>query len=274
MSNSDLTNVLKLFCRLAGVINIIALIFLNHEYLSANLFSLLKRSDINENKEQEQDDEINDDYEEEENENENDGEGEGEDLSEFLNDENFEKFLQDCKFKFKNNLRSLYGILNKDHQFESINDIDPEDIEIEEDKYYPEEIDEIIEERIRDKYLKNFARFLINMKINKKKANANNNKNTNSYNEGQVKSNLIDEEKNENNINNDINVNKNETNFNFSKENLILFTGESIYSFIDIGLTYFTLCLLLLYVHELEQNIFILCGYYVMIFIIMTKVKN
>ena len=73
---------------------------------------------------------------------------------------------------------------------------------------------------------------------------------------------------------NSINMNNNEKRFDFSKENLIFFTGESIYSFIDIGLTYFTLCLLLLYAHELEQNIFILCGYYVMIFIIMTKVKN
>lgn len=265
LTNSDLTNILRIFCRLFGVINIIALILLNHEYLTIEIITIFirKEPEISEGEEEEENDEESENY-----------------ISELLNDENFDKFLKECKLKFKNNLKNLYTMLNKERENnESINENElGEENEIDDSKYFPEEIDELIEERIKDKYFKNLARFLITSKLNKKKKK----KHNVNYNEDDMEHSYEDEEiYEENEEEEDIKENKNkndhprnnEETIKFDKESLMNFLSSSAYFFVEIGLTYFTVCLLLLFIFQLEQNMFILWSYYILLIILLARVS-
>lgn len=201
-------------------------------------------------------------------------------ISELLNDEYFEKFLKECKLKFKNNLKNLYTMLNKERSNnESINENEiNEENEIDDSKYFPEDIDELIEERIKDKYFKNLARFLIANKLNKKKKK----KLNYPFTEEDFEFSNDDEENNEENeIDEEINSLKNkhenlkkqELKIKFDKETFYNFCLELAYFLIDIGLTYSTICLLLLFIFQLEQNIFILLSYYVILIFLLARVR-
>ena len=265
-TNSDLTNILRIFCRLFGVINIIALILLNHEYISIeiNTIFIRKEPEISEGEEFEENDEESETY-----------------ISELLNDENFDKFLKECKVKFKNNLKNLYALLNKEKENnESINENEiGEENEIDDPNHLPEEIDELIEERIKDKYFKNLAKFLITSKLNKKKRKKqylNNNledlENSVEEEEENYEENEEEDEVKASRIKNDQLINE-EMSVKFDKESIINFVSGTAFYFVEIGLTYFTVCLLLLYIFRLEQNMIILCAYYLLLIILLARVS-
>lgn len=203
--------------------------------------------------------------------------------------------------KFKNNLKNLYTLLNNSNKDTSENNKEnelAEENEIDENKYFPEEIDELIEERIKDKYFKNLAKFLITSKLKKKKkrnSSINNNNHfnlndefDNSFDENNYEENEENEDDEENNNNKDENFeekfvtrnkNKNE-NFKkeekivkFDKESLKGFFVEFAYSLVEMSLTYFTVCLLLLFIFQLEQNVFITSAYYVLFVILLCRVN-
>lgn len=264
LTNSDLTNLLRIFCRLFGVVNIIALILLNHEYLSIeiNTIFIRKEPEISEGEELEENDE-----EIETN------------IAELLNDENFDKFLKECKIKFKDNLKNLYSLLNKERENgESINENElVEENEIDYSKYFPEEIDELIEERIKDKYFKNLARFLITSKLNKKKKKKQNLNYEDLENSCEDEENYEENEEEEeevkpNRIKNE-NLKNEEMRIKFDNESIFNFFYHTVYYFIEIGLTYFTVCLLLLFIFQLEQNMFIIWAYYVLLITILARVS-
>lgn len=59
----------------------------------------------------------------------------------------------------------------------------------------------------------------------------------------------------------------------FDKENIIGFLLEFGYSFFEMNFTYFTVCLLLLFIFQLEQNVFITSAYYVLLIMLLSRVK-
>jgi hypothetical protein len=286
LTNIDLTNILRIFCRFFGVINIIALILLNHEYLTIEINTIFIRK--------EPEIVVEDEVEENDKENENY-------ISELLKDEYFDKFLKECKIKFKDNLKSLYTLLNKERaNNKNLNENElGEENEIDDSKYFPEEIDELIEEKIKDKYFKNLARFLITNKLNKKKrkkhcVNSNEVDFELSYEEEENNEEIEENEKKEENQENEENdeneeneeeeeikpskiknenMKSEELKIKFDKETIFSFLMNSAYYFVEIGLTYFTICLLLLYIFQLEQNMFILWSYYTLLIILLARVK-
>ena len=61
--------------------------------------------------------------------------------------------------------------------------------------------------------------------------------------------------------------------FKFDKESFKSFFSSITYYFVEIGLTYFTVCLLLLFIFQLEQNMFILWSYYILLIILLARVR-
>ncbi len=203
-------------------------------------------------------------------------------ISELLKDENFDKFLKESKIKFKNNLKFLYKLVNKEKENNeggAINEVElGDEIEIDESKYFPEEIDELIEERIKDKYFKNIAKFLITSKLNKKKKKKQNF--TLNF-EDLVITNDDEENCEENEEEDEVkSSSKNKNEFNRNMEKTVKFDKESIYSFfigiayyfVDIGLTYFTICLIFIHIFHLETTFFILWVYYALLIILLARV--
>jgi len=254
---------LRIFCRFFGVINIIALILLNHEYISIEIYSIFfcKEPEMIDSEESDDNDEESEAY-----------------ISELLKDENFDNFLKECKNKFKNNLKNLFSMINGENN-ESINENEGGENDQNEDrKYFPEEIDELIEERIKDKYFKNLAKYLIRSKLNQKKKK----KNRKNFINEDMDNSVEEEENSEENEENDEEVNKNENEdqqisdekeLKFNTETIKSFLVNSLYCFVEAGLTYFTICLLLLFIFHLEQNIFIIWCYYALFIILLIRVN-
>ena len=119
ITSSDVTNILRIFFRLTGVINIILLVVLNHDFISVEIYNIFfkkEKTKSKKNEKTEEDDESEIYY------------------SELLNDENIDKFLDECKIKFKNNVRSFYQLLINNG--ENVEDLFPDDIEILNEKHF------------------------------------------------------------------------------------------------------------------------------------------
>jgi hypothetical protein len=191
------------------------------------------------------------------------------DYSELLTDENIEKFLRDCKIKFKDNVKSFYQLLINNG--ENAEDLFPEDFEYLTQKRTQEEIDQLLEERIKDKYFKNLAKYIIASKLQKKKIKKYITKNQNYDDdineEDSDNSELIIEEEveiEEEDINEIVSISLEEKFYNFIC-NFILYI-------IDLIFSYFTLVLVLLFITHMEKNIFIVSCFYVLNFLLLMKV--
>lgn len=236
--------------------NIIFLIVLNYDFISIEFYNIFIKKEKKRYKKKER-------KSEEDDSDENDSDM---DYSELLTDENIEKFLQDCKIKFKDNVRSFYQMLI--NTGENVEDLFPDDIEFLTQKKPQEEIEKFLEEKIKDKYFKSLAKYIIASKLQKKKIKNYLTKNYDEeINSDCDDSDIIFEE--------EIEIDEDDV-----KEILLPTYMESFKNFIynlygyvfDTVLSYLSLVLMILFTSHLEKNVFVIICYYVLNILLLIKV--
>ncbi len=295
----------KLLFQVFGSFSIIFLIFINHELITKEISYVFNEKRLLKEKKRQ----IKLNIKQEEKEKERDSLEE--DLSEQLKEENIDLFLKDCKDKYKNSQKGFLNyFLDDQEKIEKVFFGDLSNLELNKSS---EEIDEIMNKRLNDKYYRDLAKVMIVTKLmhkkmhkiqeNKNKNSLNEeeeesdeneleiidninqdnlNKNENEYkkeekieNENIDKDNINDNDNDNNNINNNY-IDNNKKYYSVNKKKFISFRKiffDFFIFFIDLIFSYFTAILLLLFITHLDKNRVCHYGYFFIYFLILIKVK-
>lgn len=260
----DYVNTFQLICVLLGSANIIGLLYLNHEFTSIEFYNIfIKKRPKRKKKPKIEEKDTTE-----------------EDLIELLKEENIDKFLNECKEKYKNSSKGFFQFLMDDQ--ESVEDIFFRDLEFIEANKNQDEIEEILEKRIKNKYYRDLAKIiivtrLVNNKANKLKETYMSEEIEEEYEEDDEPY-FFDNTVSISNNNKDCNDNNSERNNNeeflYLERSYKRILLEFLIFVIDTLFSYATLVLLLLFITHLDKNLITVYGYYIINFLLLMKVRN